>query len=118
MTVNELAELLTPIGRGPPALRAPQPSIAYPELGFLHRIDPGDHRLGPWFVQVVFLILAWELILPVCGETSTTARGVTLAALAPTAPANQPSVSGGWGFQIVQGGCDRRTFVFVPGLEL
>ena len=61
MTVDELAELLTPIGCDPLASRT-QSTTVYPDWGFHTMwggIDPWDHRLGPRFVGIVEI---WKYI--------------------------------------------------------
>ena len=62
-----------------------------------------------------FLICGWNLILPVCGGTSTLAREATLAARWLYISHSQPATSQwGWGFHSVLGGINPGDLRFRP----
>ena len=62
-----------------------------------------------------FLICGWNLILPVCGGTSTLAREATLAARWLYISHSQPATSQwGWGLHTLLGGIDPGDLPFRP----
>ena len=101
----------------------PQPiSYQLVRFGFPHRAEryrpEGSAFLSPvcWSCRDMagFLIRGWEIILAGCGETSTLARGATLAARWLRGPQPISNQLVGWGFYTARGGIDAGDLCFCP----